>query len=375
MNEMLIKDYDIIKTKLSELSSLEFFSLDTEFVRKTTFYPQPCLIQFADLNTAFAIDVTESIKTDQWLKTKECIKNFFLNTNSVAVIHAADQDAELLIHEFGLPNYLFDTQLAARFIGFSSPPSYAAIVEHYFGLTLGKELQFSDWDKRPLSREHIEYAISDVTYLSRLYPVILQDLIKLGRLEWFLEDSSHNKKKYLKTKKDSYVELKKALNKLSSIDQILMCYKILEARDMVAKKRNIAKRFIIKDDSIIHFLHSNKDIRSLNMTDNCKNDFTVFFHQLEETKCEWEKNVTEIIEEHKEHPHGYKKDKKFFHIKSLLRDAAKSINVADDLIATTKDINKIIAGKQSRVNSGWRYEVLGKKLGLPLYQNPLKSGE
>lgn len=365
MNEMPIKDHDIIKTKLSELNSLEFFSLDTEFVRKTTFYPQPCLIQFAYLNTAFAIDIIESINTEQWIETKECIKNFFLNTNSVAVIHAADQDAELLMHEFGLPNYLFDTQLAARFIGFSSPPSYAAIVEHYFGLKLGKELQFSDWDKRPLSPEHIEYAISDVTYLSKLYPIILQDLIKLGRLEWFLEDSSHKKKKYLNPKQDSYMELKKALNKLSSVDQILMCYKILEVRDILAKKRNIAKRFIIKDDSIIHFLHSNQNIESLNVTASCKNDFSLFFYQLDETKGEWEKNVMEIAEDHKDHQYRYKKDKTFFHIKSLLRDTAKSIDIADDLIATTKDIHKIIAGKQSSVSSGWRYEVLGKKLGLP----------
>ncbi len=364
MNEYLIKDHDVIKAKLSELNSLEYFSLDTEFVRKKSFYPQPCLIQFANLNTRFAIDITEAVKTEKWFEIKEYIKSFFLGTKAVAVIHAADQDAELLVYEFALPNYLFDTQLAARFIGFSSPPSYSAIVDHYFGVKLGKELQFSDWDERPLSHEHIEYAISDVTYLAQLYPYILEDLIKLGRLEWFLEDSSYKKKLYLKNKKDSYSELKKAISKLHSEDLILRYYKILEARDILAKKRNIAKRFIIRDDSILHFVYSDKDIEDLNVTDVCKNDFTDLLYKLEEARKEWESEVMEIIEEHKDIQYGYKKDKKFFHIKSLLRDAAKSIGVADDLIATTKDINKIIAGKQSRVNSGWRYEVLGKKLGL-----------
>lgn len=160
---------------VEELSSAERYAIDTEFHRERTYYAQLALLQVA---WAGGIAVVDPLAVDVApLAT-------VLFGPGTALIHAADQDLEVLERACGTaPSRLFDTQLAARFLGMSSP-SLVSLAERLLGLRLEKGDQLTDWTRRPLSDEQLQYAAHDVAHLADLVNAIEAGLAALGRLEW-----------------------------------------------------------------------------------------------------------------------------------------------------------------------------------------------
>ncbi len=175
---MLITDTPTLARFCDSLRDAPHLSIDTEFWRQRTYYPQLCLVQVGHLDTVGAIDpLAPGIDLSP-------LKELLLSPSSTKVLHAAGQDLEVLLLTFGaVPTPLFDTQVAAKALGLGDQPGYAALVLDLLGLTLDKGSQFMDWTRRPLSDVQLEYALDDVRHLDRMYPMMkarLEEEDKVG---------------------------------------------------------------------------------------------------------------------------------------------------------------------------------------------------
>ncbi len=157
------------------LGGQERYAIDTEFHRERTYYPRLALVQLAALDRIFVVDPL-SVDTSLLVKLFDC--------DVVAIFHAAQQDLEVLQHACGaIPRSIFDTQLAAGFIGYSSP-SLSSLVTAFAGISLPKGDRLTDWLRRPLTSAQVEYAAGDVRYLEHLADMISKEVSELGRNTW-----------------------------------------------------------------------------------------------------------------------------------------------------------------------------------------------
>ncbi len=171
---------DGLETLIDELLREEAYAIDTEFLRERTYYPQLALVQIGWQDKVAIIDpLVVDVRPLKRL----------LESDVVAVFHAADQDLEVLDLECeAIPKYLFDTQLAAGFVGFSTP-SLMTLVERLIGVKLSKGDRLTDWTKRPLTEAQIRYAASDVVHLLEIRRMLTAELVATGRDGWVREES------------------------------------------------------------------------------------------------------------------------------------------------------------------------------------------
>lgn len=175
----VVEDESAFAEVLAALEGAEAYALDTEFHRERTYYPRLALLQLA---WEGGLAVVDPLAVD--------VRPFarILEGDGVAVLHAAEQDLEVLERACGLvPQRLFDTQLAAGFVGMSTP-SLGSLVERLLGVRLEKGDQLTDWTRRPLTAGQLAYAASDVAYLLESRRVLVERLGHLGRLDWAGEE-------------------------------------------------------------------------------------------------------------------------------------------------------------------------------------------
>ena len=160
-----------------------FVTIDTEFLRETTYYPLLCVAQLASSDEAVVVDaLAPGIDLDPFF-------DLMGNERVLKVFHAARQDIEIVWHRAKtIPQPLFDTQVAARFLGLPDQAGYGAVVQSLLGVTLDKSHARTDWARRPLDARQIDYAIGDVTHLARLFPKMVEKLRKTGRGAWLDEE-------------------------------------------------------------------------------------------------------------------------------------------------------------------------------------------
>ena len=164
----------------ARLAKADFITVDTEFMRENTFWPELCLVQIADSNEAAAIDpVAPGIDLAPLLHL------LVDNEDVLKVFHAAGQDVEIIYNLTRKTPYpIFDTQIASMAISQSEQIGYSNLVESWLGFSVDKGARFTDWSRRPLTERQVEYAIGDVTHLAEIFPRMLKRLIKTGRGAW-----------------------------------------------------------------------------------------------------------------------------------------------------------------------------------------------
>src|SRR5260221_13093073 len=163
----------------TRLAKHPVITVDTEFLRETTYYPLLCVVQMASAEEAVVIDT---------LASGIDLKPFFelmANEKVLKVFHAARQDIEIVWHRANIiPHPIFDTQVAAMVLGHGDSISYDQLVQRITGDMLDKSNRFTDWTRRPLSTAQVTYAISDVTHLRDVYTALVADLGRRGRTDW-----------------------------------------------------------------------------------------------------------------------------------------------------------------------------------------------
>lgn len=164
---------------VDSLLDVDRYAIDTEFHRERTYFPKLALVQIAwDDPDGQQVALVDPLKVD----VKALARAF--SGPAVAVFHAAQQDLDVLTHACGaVPAVMFDTQLAAGFVGYSTP-SLVALVQGELGATLPKGDRLTDWLRRPLTPEQEDYAAADVVHLFALQDALSAKLADLGRTTW-----------------------------------------------------------------------------------------------------------------------------------------------------------------------------------------------
>lgn len=241
----LITDTAELREFCGALADAAYVTVDTEFVREKTYWPQLCLIQMAGPSAAACIDpLADGLDL-------EPVRGLFANPKVLKVFHAARQDLEIFCLLFGtLPAPLFDTQIAAMVCGFGESVGYETLAQKIVGEKLDKTMRFTDWARRPLSDRQLAYALADVTHLRDIYASLSEDLAKSGREDWLKEEMAvlSDPETYRNDPDSAWLRLKPR----SRNGRFLMVLKALAAwREREAQARNMPRQRVVRDDALL----------------------------------------------------------------------------------------------------------------------------
>ena len=359
ISKIPIKDNDTLYKFYNQCINEKVLAIDTEFIRENTYYPSLCLIQIAGSDFASAIDPLSGIDLSIIWKLLE-------NKNILKVFHAARQDIEIFLNLTGkIPYPIYDTQIAAMFCGLGDQIGYEGLVNKFLGLSVNKELQFTNWLQRPLSKNQIEYAISDVTHLIKIYPIITKLINDSNRTEWVEKEMQSISDQSLY--KIDPLDIWKRIKLKNSKPKTLNLLKHLAAwRENECKKQNIPRNKLIRDDVLVNVSYqSPQTIIELKK-------IRAFPKQLSHKNCndiiETIQNANRIIQE--DWPNVIKAYKKsnissnsLELLKLLLKFSSEESGLAEKLIANNDDLRDLIEAKNNdlRVFKGWRNDIFGKE--------------
>ncbi len=179
---MLVVSQNDLNDVCNRLRKAGSVAMDTEFVRERSYYGKLGVVQVAAEGVEAVIDPLEVDSLDPLL-------DLLFDPEIEVIVHAGRGDFEIFFEMTGrVPNNIFDSQIAAAFIGFGSQISYANLVRRVSGVSLSKGQQLTDWTRRPLSSKQLEYALDDVRYLMQIREELASQLERLGRKSWVREE-------------------------------------------------------------------------------------------------------------------------------------------------------------------------------------------
>jgi ribonuclease D len=357
----LITTTDALADLCERLAKSEFVAVDTEFMRENTYWPELCLVQIANTEEAAAIDpMADGIDLTPLL---DLMCN---NEDVLKVFHAGGQDVEIIVNLTGrTPHPVFDTQIAMMAISQSEQIGYANLVDHWLNITIDKGARFTDWSRRPLTDRQIEYAIGDVTHLSKIFPKILKKLIKTGRGDWLdaemekLADPSN----YLVDPENSW----KRIRQTGRNPQALGRLKALAAwREGEAQHKNIPRGRIMRDETLADIAaHPPKrqgdlaKVRGLSVAWKDNDIGKRLMNVIAEAEPLSKEEMPEKMK--RGAPLGKEGALVADLLKLLLKIRAREIDVASRLLTRADEMEALAAGvRDLKVLEGWRYDVFGK---------------
>lgn len=335
-------------TKIVQLlkeSKTNFVSLDTEFVRQTTFWPELCLLQIFIDNECFVVDCL-SLQVHM-LPLCEAL----YHEKKTWVLHACKQDLEIFFHlTKKLPTPIFDTQIAAIFLKDGESISYDTLVQKYLGHTLDKSLQHTNWAKRPLSYEMLTYAAQDVIYLAEIYPILREALSTEGRLSWALDE--------MKALSNPVQFSEISLNRLRRLGIAKRLYplakEIFAFRDRCAAQLNLNRGGIFHDSLIEELCKAKNKEKVLHLVK--KNAKILEAHAMTEALVDvWEKVLDEDTPPPSQ-PTAFQ-EKQIASFKSLRNQKAEELGLPPGFLATQDDIAGYILLNEGRLLTSWRKEI------------------
>lgn len=240
----IVTDSESLAEICARLSEAPYITVDTEFLRETTFWPKLCLIQMAGGDDEVIVDpLAEDIDLASFY-------DLMANENVVKVFHAARQDIEIIHHQAGvIPKPLFDTQVAAMVCGFGDSVGYENLIRQLTGHQIDKTSRFTDWSRRPLSDKQLAYAMGDVTHLRVAYEKIKKRLDNSGRAHWLAEEMAvlETPGTYVTDPKDAW---KRIRFKTRSKRNLAVLMEVAAWREREAQGRDVPRNRILKDDAL-----------------------------------------------------------------------------------------------------------------------------
>ncbi len=241
----LIEDSATLADLCKRLAKSDFVTVDTEFMRENTFWPELCLIQIANTEEAAAIDPMAP-----GIDLTPLLDLMVDNEDVLKVFHAGGQDLEIVYNLTGkTPHPLFDTQIAAMALGQGEQIGYSNLVDSYLGIQVDKGARFTDWSRRPLDDRQITYAIADVTHLAKIFPKMLEKLRKTGRGDWLNEEMERigDPENY---RNDPEVAWQRVRINSRKADVLGRLKAIARWRELEARNKNLPRGRIAKDETI-----------------------------------------------------------------------------------------------------------------------------
>jgi ribonuclease D len=344
----------------SRMAAHPFVTVDTEFLRETTYYPLLCVAQMASAEEAVVIDtLAPGIDLSPFYA-------LMANEKVMKVFHAARQDIEIVWHAAKLiPHPIFDTQVAAMVLGYGDSISYDQLVQRITGDTLDKSHRFTDWTRRPLSDAQLSYAMSDVTHLRDVYLALLEDLQRRDRADWVEDEMG------VLTSPDTYrMEPENAWQRLKTRvrkpKELAVLIEVAAWREREAQSRDVPRSRVLKDEVIADIA-----VQAPTTTEKLKH-----LRSLPKgfERSRWGEAIVAAVER------GLARDMKALPLqprtqpaangaavvellKVLLRMISERHHVAAKVIATVDDLEHIAGDDNAKVPAltGWRRELFGEK--------------
>jgi ribonuclease D len=356
----LITDTKTLAETCARLARHPFVTVDTEFLRESTYYPKLCVLQMASVEEAIVVDaLAAGIDLAPLFE-------LLANTRVMKVFHAARQDIEICWHAAQMiPAPLFDTQVAAMVLGYGDSISYDQLVQRITGDTLDKSSRFTDWTRRPLTDTQLVYAVSDVTHLRDVYLKLSADLERRGRADWLRDEMR------ILTSPDTYrMEPERAWERLKTRarkpKELAVLIEVASWREREAQTRDVPRSRVLKDDVIGDIaIQAPTTIERLASLRSLPKGFE---------RSKWGEAIIEAVQT------GLARDPKTLPrfdrpkpavngqatvelLKVLLRMTSEAHGVAAKVIATVDDLDRIAADDRANVPalSGWRRELFGEK--------------
>jgi ribonuclease D len=337
-----------------------YVTVDTEFLRETTYYPLLCVAQMASPEEAVVIDA---------LANGIDLTPFFAlmaNESVIKVFHAARQDIEIVWNMAKtIPHPIVDTQVAAMVLGYGDSISYDQLVQRITGDALDKSHRFTDWTRRPLSDAQIVYALSDVTHLRDVYLKLAVDLEKRGRSSWVEAemDVLTSPETYRADPERAWERLKSRVRKPKELGVLI---EVAAWREREAQTRDVPRGRVIKDEVIGDIaVQAPTTIERLGHLRSLPKGFE---------RSRWGDQIVDAVKRGLERDVGTLPRLDRFRpaangaatvelLKVLLRMTAERHGVAAKVIATIDDLDRIAADDEADVPAmkGWRRELFGEK--------------
>lgn len=331
-------------------------AVDTEFLREKTYSAKLCLVQLGIDDDQYCIDVLA-------IEDLSLLVDLFASASVLKLFHAARQDLEVIYQTLEvMPKPIFDTQLAAAFCGSDMQIGYGGLVLDRLGVDLPKTQSRTDWTRRPLTKDQIEYAGDDVAHLYALYELALEQLTETGKVEWYHAEiqSYYDVDKYVIDPVNAYKRLSGGGLR---IKQQYVLKALAQWREEMAQKRDIPRTWIVRDDKL-YDLATKKP-----KTEQDVIDMDVFGKKavkyLAPEAVRLIANVVVGEEKIWRKIDPLTKEEKSL-CSTLMKQVAgfsKQHELAQALLGTRKDIEGLYRNRSSKkLLQGWREDVVGKPL-------------
>lgn len=357
VNHGFVVSDEALDAVIDEVLREERYALDTEFHRERTYFPRLALVQLAWRDRTVLIDPLE-------IDARRLAR--LLHSDRLAVLHAAQQDLDVLTHACGaIPTRLYDTQLAAGFLGYATP-SLSSLVAGEFGITLAKGDRLTDWLARPLTEDQQRYAAADVEHLLELHDRQRASLDELGRLEWVEEACEE-----LRTRPVSGADPDQAWTRIKDAKALRprargVARSVAAWREHRARRTDVPVRQVLADLAVLGIAQSAprslEDLARCRGVDGRHTRGAIANEILEAVAIGLESPVT--MERHD----GEELDRNLRPAVTLVSawvaELARQERIDTALLATRADLVALLRGdREARLRHGWRSEVVGDAIG------------
>ncbi|HVO01434.1 MAG TPA: ribonuclease D [Candidatus Cybelea sp.] len=355
----LIADSQSLAELCRRLESEPFITIDTEFLRDKTFWPQLCLVQLASPHEAAALDtLVEGLDLSPLL-------DLLRNRAVVKVFHAARQDLEIFFHMTGeVPAPIADTQVMAMACGFGDSASYETLCAKLANARVDKLSRFTDWAHRPLTERQLTYALDDVTHLQLIYQKLKRKIEASGRLAWLADEMA-----VLEDPATYEVDPMKAWQRLKTRSDkprfLAVLREIAAWREREAQGRDVPRNRLVKDETLVEIAaHPPKDADALGRCRGLSKSFAEgrmgdAILQAVQRGLALPESEAPRPEARMEVPPGL--GPLIDLLRVLLKTRCDQHEVAQKLVATSSELELIAADDEAKVPAlaGWRREIFG----------------
>ena len=360
---MYICDSSELLAYCKKAAQAKVVAVDTEFIREKTYFPKLCLIQ---VNAGGNIAAIDPLAIDDLSP----LAAIFTNPEVTKVFHACGQDLEVIYDHMGIDCApVFDTQVAAAFLGMRQQLSYGNLVETYCDVHLPKAESLTDWSRRPLDQDQLKYAEDDVRYLPGIYEKMMEELTRADRLAWVLPemDEVADPAHFHRDSREAYLRLKKSGSLTRK--QLAVAREVCAWREDLAASRDIPRKWLCSDEVVVEICKrapaTIDRLRRIRGTEgfNDADARGVVAAVRAGLGC----NPADYPRAQKHTRTSAEADGVCDLMYAMLRVISEKSGVAPQLIATKDDLLDFISNREkSRLSRGWRWELAGKSLSALL---------
>jgi len=366
----IITTTDALAAACTRLAAFPFVTIDTEFLRETTFWPKLCVVQLASADEAVIVDaVAEGLDLTPLFE-------LLRNDQVLKVFHAARQDIEIVWHLAGfIPHPVFDTQVAAMVLGYGDSIAYDQLVQRVSGAHIDKSLRFTDWAKRPLTAAQINYAVSDVTHLRDVYMKLAAQLEKRNRSHWVQDEMAvlTSAATYRQMPEDAW---KRVGGRIRKPRDLAVLIEVAAWREREAQSRNVPRSRILKDEALAEIAVQAPDtpekLSAVRMIPKGWERSKPGLDLIDAVKAGMARDHATLPAMAPPRMAANGASATVELLKVLLKMVAERQGVAAKVIATTDELDLIADSDEADVPAlhGWRRELFGEK-ALALKQGKL----